>query len=779
MPADAAAGTDEVGLEAWEFPTPGFGPPSITLPLDYGLHADERLCTRCEHPDDYPTFLSVVLDGMPLYISRFFRSVTTFPEQNVKKIGDGRLMDSEDYLQPLCTKCSGPLIAALEQVPAHAEGVHSCYCAVPRCCRRCEPLFDGVTADLLEERQFFIPDEAFYTWKSMGQLKFGHDKKNFHVGWTAACESSMRKPLDDFHLRRCEALMDFLPAITRLQSVPAYTLPRLVSLMNFRCLNSLFCKPLYSKKQRWQLYPQHLGFSNQVYRHNFATAWTPVGDVRAAASASVSEASDALSQLEVEVDSRDGVVPARVQRVTPERAAEVGITGQDLPERLPSEGPPQMSADGRHELTDTEVAFRTGPIVGNPVVFDPTSEHNVAAVATERIGGKHAESRAYLWDPDPEMKKHAKAIVNVLKSRLFTQANVRKWTLELGTADQLFDPKLSEQAARNLITEIQAGYQLKTQMPFMVKRECTAKSSKPPRGIADAGLATFVASAQVLKVIEHGLSELDHAVNIKHRPKDEVLDAISEECTEEFVYQSHGGLDRKRFPPESFRFLESDYSRFEFSQALEFESDAAGRVVGWQVPPLSEYEMGMLAWERELIRHVSTLLPQVLHELREQSEQVNLPSTVRTSFVPKLKIDQSSFRRPSWSLTLHLLCRTSGQGQTSWGNRLNNAISMTIATLKSPVSFWARLCDFHEGTRPASDALKPETWVFISQWGEMIRWRPWMEGDDFKAHVGGSRELAANPLECRLDALPNWQGVLDRLHKLGLEPKMVLYRSAE
>lgn len=778
--------------------------------LDAAVMASETASAALEAGHDAASHL------VPNCVARFFRNEATFPEQPPRHTSDARIMDGQEYLQPFCLTCSAEQFAVLCRLPdaPYPAGVYKATCAVPRCCRRCNPFYDGMTLDLLEERTFFFPGEDFLTWKSMGMMKLGHDKKNFQVGWTAAMEVQMRRTdfptpsVREVHLLRCQALMDFLPFITLLQATPAVSVPRVVRLAFPSCVQEFMRKPIYvdRSEQYNRLLPSQVTSGRR--RYTYATAWrpleeedycgppplpppatppspappVPVNPAFATLPPITSlqirpQASHPLTQLQSQVDERDGVVPSRVQRVTQAEAEAAGIQGIALPEALPSSGPPEMSADGRHELTDTPLAYRTAPIIGNPVVFDNTSEHNLAAVVTERIGGIHAEKRTFLWQPTPDMIKDGRSCLNVLLKRVFTQENVLRWALELGTTDQLFDPKLSEKAARALITDIQAGYELKRVLPVMVKREVTAKSSKPPRGIVDAGLATFVASAQVLKIIEAGLSEFDEPANIKHRAKDVVLDSISTECTRDYVFSGPGCLAPGTFAEESFRFLESDYTRFEFSQALEFTSDQQGRVEGWRVPKFTEHEMGMLYWERELIRHVSKLLPSCLFELQTQSEQVNVPQDVRSKVVPKLKPDPSKFTKPCWSLVMHLLFRSSGQGQTSWGNRLNNSISMAVSTLKSPSGYFARLADFLDGTRPKYEAIYPSTWCFISRWGERIRWRCWMEGDDFKAHIAGSKELSSDPEQCDLQHLPNWKGVLDRLNLFGLEPKMVMYRS--
>lgn len=717
-------------------------------------------------------------------VARSFVSVTSFPRPAPRSNAMGRLMDGEEYLQPFCGRCSARLIDALADEDVAEADSWQCTCAVPSSCPRCDPFFDGTLTGDLVDRTFFIPGELYLTWKAMSHMKMGHEKKNFHVGWTAALEASIRKLDMVHHTLRCEALMDFMPVITLLQATPATSTPRLVSDGHFlSCFKPLFHGPLFSPTAF------HSVPGSATVRANFATPWVykpyeeaavfigPLPEDTSSSRTSPEVCSAPVVATEMAIAERGGVVPARVMVVTNEEAEAIGISNPDLPVPPPSAGPQQLAPGSTNcVIDDAEVGFAIAPVMGNPVVYSPNDIRNVAAVMVHRVGGPHAEKREHKWAPTPDMIRDAKSCIHLLKRRLFTRENVTRWAIELGTLDQLFDPKLSEQAARNLITDLQAGYQIKSEAPFMVKRECTAKASKPPRGICDQGLATFVASAQVLKVIEHGLTQLDHAVNIKHRPRDEVLDSITAQCTEQAVFSGPGKLNEKDFPKESFRFLESDYTRFEFSQSLEFTTDAEGKVNGWKVGRMSEEEMGMLFMERELIRHVSELLPGVLHELASLEASITLPDSVRMRAVPKVKQDKTAFKKPCWALTLVLLFRLSGQGQTSWGNRLNNTNCMVVSTLKTPTAYWARLLDFFEGRRPQHELLQPVTWVFISRWGEQIRWRPWMEGDDFKAHIAGSRELAADPSCCDLEKLPNWKGVLERLHLFGLEPKICLYR---
>jgi len=344
---------------------------------------------------------------------------------------------------------------------------------------------------------------------------------------------------------------------------------------------------------------------------------------------------------------------------------------------------------------------------------------------------------------------------------------------------ELFQPKMSADKVREIADMLLAGYDFKQYTSVMVKKEVTAKPKKPARGVMDRGPEAFVASAYVHKIIEHMLSEFDEPLNIKHREKAKIMTGITRECSKSHVY-GRSGLSPEAYPSTSARFIESDYGKFEYSQSLRYLydkddpwGDKTGK--GWDVC-VDDSATGMLAWERRLIRHVSAHLPDVLNELAEMSRELNLSEDLQVNFKPKVKIIQEMFAKVNFRLVLLMLCRKSGDAQTSYGNRLHNLIAMAVSTLEQPSRLFMLLADFYHGRKPKEQISWPIHWVFRSPSGRNIRFRPWAEGDDFIAHIVGDDQCAASPEECDLEKLPHRKQVLTQLNRFGLESSYFLRR---
>lgn len=732
----------------------GMGEPCRGTQALYPPFCDPLSHTPCftpedigQGPDDFPPFSSLLLGLFPVGIRRWFDHLTDYPEALAPRTGDGALLDSEEYLAVLCTGCHPEMVDALS---VELPNSHYCFCGVQKRCRRCDPHFRGVTVDLLDERKFFLPSEAVLTLNAMYCMKRGSEKKNMQVAWTAYCEK-FQEQVD----LRTEAMLNFIPAITRLQATPAHRTPRWF-------LHCPYSTHLTSLRE-------FFGYRNNLYddRAVYATPWRRGDD---GGDPDTSETASSRSEELAEFIGEHGHVPARRDRISQDVADKVGITGSALPTRLPSDGPAAMTSDGRHEVTECDKAKQIAPTLGNAVFFDPNDPHNNVSVMVNRIGGRKAEKRTYRFKPTKAAVDEARRILSILQNRVFTRERVLQACMELGLLEQLFDPKLGPDRVRSLVETLLTGYGLKTTTALMVKSETTAKASKPPRGVMDAGLEAFVASAYVHKIIEHVLSHFDEPCNIKHRGKDEVMTGITTQCSRQHIRRTVGGLSEKEFPDESFRLVESDYSKFEYSQALEFDDTARPGQKCWSLPK-DEYSMGVLAWERDLIRWVSSLLPDCLNECAKLMDERNLPAQAKTNFVAKLKDNKIAFDKPSWNLVVFLLCRKSGDAQTSYANRLNNMIAMAIATLERGRDLFHRLADIMEGKK---DANRPDTWIFKSRTGDRLYWRPWLEGDDFMSQVAHRSLIALRPTEGLAHA-PYFQEVLRTLNEFGLESSYELF----
>jgi len=729
----------------------------FTSPIVRGATVASDALVGCSHST--ATGLSLLAAAARRRLARPFDEVVCYPEMGVSRIGSGIVMDEEEYVQSFCLGCSGWLIRALAEPVTVA---HTAHVLVPSRCRRCHPNFRGLTAGDIVPLTFFFPSVLYDVWVAMGQLKRGHEKKNYHVGWTNAVEAYARD--NGGWTPRLEALLHFMPAITRLQAFPSVALPRWVAGLPDGRLRDV----LWIVTHRYL--HDHASCASLWRRSDQGQTALAVED----GSPKVPPpAVTAATLRDADIDANGGIVPACAVVLGNSDGEAVGIVGLDLPQRLPSAGPPQLSADGRHEFTDADIAHRIAPILGTPCVYDPNDERNLVSVIRDRIGGPRAEARKNRYNPSADHKGEVRRILALLRTEWFTAERVLQWTLELGTLDQLFDPKLSEAKARDMITEIQAGYQLPDKVPLMIKREATSNPGKAPRGICDAGLQSFVSSAQVLKVIEHGLDHLDHVINIKHRPKAAVLDSITATCA---------GAKGLSLPLDSFRVVECDHSTYEWTQSLQFSSEQVGNAYHWRVDGFDEVELGVLAIERDIIRHVADLMPKAICELHQQMVERTLNGSTKVTFVPKVKLDHSQFKKANWRLVMYLRARLSGDGQTSWGNRFHNMVVMSVVSLRRGRDLWRRLVDMATGKRPATDADLPQTWVFEAATpGKAHRfyWRPWGEGDDFMAHTAGNPALAGKPDTCDLEdaALTQWSDIRRGLESFGFSPKLVVRRN--
>jgi hypothetical protein len=659
----------------------------------------------------------------------------SYPVGERPHLGSGHLLDDEHYVQPFCLKCSGVLIEAL---CSFEEGVaqHTCVCWIPTRCQACDENFfpRGLQERDLVERRVYCPSEMCVTFKAMGHTKQAHQKKNWHLAWTAFCEG---KNVD---VRR-EALMDFMVRITQLHSHPARVFPRWAALPVLRCID-------------WS-YPLRLG-------SRFATSWEPMSKHGEAVEVEV--ASHPLVALDAATTANGGFVPT-VERVqTPEVLGDLGMEpGPRLSDPTASGSGP----GGQNYVTPSQIAPRIGPLLGPDVtVYDPNSHGNAQSVVAERVGDSHAGKCRFSWRPTPEMQAEAEKILAMLKKEVFTKERVVDACRNIGSMEDAFSGKLSEDATRTLVNELLSGYKLDDKVPLMVKKEVMQDSSKPPRGVMNMGLHSFISGAYVHKVLEYILSNFDDPVNIKHRPKSEVMDELTRKGSFEGIYEGEGSLDTAMFNPASARFVESDYGKFEFSQRWEFKCHADGLEAGWRIEGMDQqFLQGMLGWEMSLINHVERLIPHAYNELWQRRQK---PKKATTVFVPCVK--DENFKRFNWRFTLFLLCRRSGDAQTSYGNRLHNLMAMAISNLKQGRDLFWRLLDIMTGRKKDT----PNTWVFKFPDGSMQYWRPCAEGDDYAAHTIGNKQLCENKGCIDLEVITTHKDVLERLNLFGLESKYFL-----
>lgn len=683
-----------------------------------------------------------LLKGPFVALAGRFRAVdelVSWPEAPCAPLGTGRILDDESYEQPFCLRCSGPLIAAM---CAPVDGpAHVCSVFVPTSCHRCSPdhyFYGGTLRTTLELRELRMPSAQCRTYLAMGHMKRAHPKKNHHLGMTATFEAT-----PGGMAAREEAFMHFLPRVAQLQNHPARCWPRWHSW-------PILCRFDWS-------YPV------AEWMGTFGTPWLPDGkDV--ATKVAVASTSSALQ--DAAIVENDGVVPARIDHVDPAVARACGITGTLPPPPLPSAGPLCFTPDGRCRLSDAQVAFAVGPVLGTAVVYDPGAHENAISVCCNRIGGQHAEARKFRWAPANAEKKQMRACVEWLCHHVFTKEALLEAALEKGTLDIMLADKMGEETARRMINDLQAGHEVNPAVPILVKREATNTPGKAPRGVMDKGRENFVGTAFVLKLMESVYGHFDASVNIKGRPKSEVLDEISTACSREAVY-GPDGLDEAVHPAASARLIESDYSKYEYSQALEFANHDEGVAAKFSAEGKDEADLGLLFVERQLIRHCLRLLPAVLDEIGAQ-ESLVLPGQCMTTFKAKVKECKAAMSRIRWEFLVFLLSRLSGDVQTSWANRAHNMLLMLCSTLARPIDALVRLQLFQHGTLNPKHA---KNWCFAMRNGaKRVAYRRfWLEGDDYLAHLVGDKTMLSMAADAPAAVSPTQADVLAALNAFGVD----------
>lgn len=682
----------------------------------------------------------------------FSARCVTYPLQIQPVPGRGVVVDEERYQVTLCPRCQPERLAHLTRP---VEG-YSCKAHLLKRCPDCSSKPEGcVLKEELEEVEIFLPTKLYVSLANMRFAKDGYEKRNVHVGWGALCEHTA---LDPTH----EAYATALPLITRLQNTRAFQLPWLVSAVMPNWTIFLFVGPAIPNQACW------------------ATRWKQTKPGSSPSDVPQTPVVHTTAQrLDVQVQEFGGL-PGRVASTTPEQVETLGLTGRAPQPTVgdtglhPSSQLLPMSIDGRHAVDRDQTAERVAPVLGNACFYASkghSGEANALHALAERIQDPHASIRKFSYGPSAAHKKTVRKCLNVVTQKWFTEERVRSYLLEMGQLQDMLHGKLSEADTRRMVDELLAGVEVSETVDAMVKREVTAKATKPPRLVMDRGLHRFLIAAAACKVAERGLTELDEPCNIKHAPKDERMDALSETLSEEQVFgpPERGGLPM-HFKRSETLLVENDFSTYEYTQALEFQTDAQGRRCKWAVTGFDEVDLGLLSMERDLIKHVCDLVGTVLNELYPLAEQVLLPQVAKTELKPKGHKDKTSFYRPNWRLVLFLRIRCSGDNQTSWGNRFNQFVPFSIATLgENAPQFWHRLIDFAE---KKADPTKASSWIFSRNDGKVrkqVYWRPFGEGDDHLTQLNTGEAVGTSP-----ETTPSLQRVAATLESFGLTHNLVL-----
>nr|WPR18141.1 MAG: RNA-dependent RNA polymerase [Chemarfal virus 147] len=373
------------------------------------------------------------------------------------------------------------------------------------------------------------------------------------------------------------------------------------------------------------------------------------------------------------------------------------------------------------------------PPVGNPCIYSQHSVLNRALGAAERM----ICPPNIKFAPEPALAGRRESFKRFLLAEVFTKARISKAVQELGVFEEFCSKKLTEDRVYEIMDEIRKpGFSFMARTAI-VKREATAKPSKPPRCVQDAGLEQCMASVLTLAVFEHVLfsDEICGKFSIKHKDKETAMRDIATEFMKPVMQQGHRAVG-SRAKPERMCGLEIDQTRFEFHQRLQEDQ---GR------------KRGLLDWEL-------SVLDQIWHHLRNSSS-INpagnsfdeiLSWYLGDKMTLRAKKPKDAAKDPNrWNIITKFIFRASGDRGTSSLNFLVELGSLLCIVLADPTQPIRRCM---RGEDPAA--------FYQSSFGMKVFLRAWTEGDDFCAKMSAS-------------ILPHIPEVERLFTTLGLEAKIV------
>lgn len=683
-------------------------------------------------------------------VSRWCSPIVEYPTPRLLEPGRGVVLDEECYRPNFCvTCCEGGRLALLSRpIP----GGYCCTVSLLRRCADCSCELDAhVQLCELEDVDVYLPPKLYHSLSHMRQAKDGFPKRNLHVGWGALVEHA---EVDEYH----DAILHVLPEITRLQNWPARQVPWVVSTFFPTSLHGFFRGPALARAAwatRWYSVPGNAEPEGEGERVHNQTA-----------------------MLEVKVEEHGGLA-ARVSFTPPDAVTALALTGREPSQEVGDTGlvpgDPRLpqSVDGRHAVDVDQCAERIGPVIGNACYYATrrqSGEANALGCMARRIGDGKAKARKFTYDPSPADKALMNQCVNLLKKEWFTKERVQAKVIEMGQLHEMLAGKLAESRVRTMVDELLAGHEISESVEAMVKGEITSKASKAPRLVMDRGLHRFLIASYASKVVEELLTELDIHCNIKHKAKAERMDDMSAYLSAECVWAApkDGGLGAE-FSQDEMVLFENDFSTYEFTQTLEFVSEPEGKRYGWRLNGTEdESDKGLLFIERALLDHICTLIGEVMCELYPFQERVLIGKLLKIELKPKVGPTPEAFLKPNWRLVMWMRMRLSGDTQTSWGNRVNQTIPLSIAILGSQaVAFWARLMDFCAGRLNPNLA---SSWIFTKS-RKRIYWRPHGEGDDQLSQVHTKEKPGSSAEDS-----PLLMRVAKKLESFGLTHNLVLVK---
>lgn len=680
---------------------------------------------------------------------RAFDTTITWPAQPALVPGDGKVLDSGEYRPPFCRTCCAPHIRALEATPKGWRA-HSCFVAIPDRCQGCDPRFapGGAEERDLGLSELFLPSDMIRNLHAQQNFKFAHSKKNLHLAFVARCEGEMDA--------KREAAMFYMPAIVQLQSTEARRLPRWANSRFFRWL--VPSAPIWDEQAM------------------FATPWLPCDhEDWMEASDDVEAASHLCARQDAQIAEHGGKISARLHAFDRPAAEAAGITG--LPPDEMMSVPDHQTVDGRDAVVGPN--SRIGPLPSLVVNFDPKAPQNTIGVVTGRIGDPHACKRKHKYAPSDSMKTELKVIADLIERRVFTREKILKAATELELLEKVMAGKVNKEKVNEWTADILAAHGCDTKIPIIVKNEVTTNPEKPPRGIMDMGPESHLANAMVIAVYEKMWGEFDCGLNIKKDKKSTIIDNLTQACSAQGIFATLP-QEGSRVDPDTAVIVECDFGKFEYAQTAEFIDDKEGKERGYKIAGYDNpVELGLLFIEKKIILKIAQELPNVLNELANTRQQVEYQKRekCKSTFCPKPGPVTVKMGRVNWRFVLFMLCRLSGDLQTSVANRGNGLIAHAICTLKQGRDLFLRLLDVYEGNIPRTDMQYPSFWRFRLFTGEMGFWKPWMEGDDHAAILIGINSLSLVN-ETRANQSAECLQVTARLASLGLEGALFFHKSA-
>lgn len=638
-------------------------------------------------------------------------------------------MTTEVYSEPFCTCCVkyAPLMIRDEEHP---------YCftsTVPTSCQRCSCRlqFEGHSLRLYDEVSFFLtePEANFLT--ALSKAKAANPKRNFSLGIATFLEGSSN---GEERKRLLQSVMQhylFYRGAPRMEQMPYH---------------DGWVQTFFSPEAR---ITRVFDATTDTWRNTLATNIYKVVAVQDAVNDDDEEDDDGETGTEVSTPAHGapcvavqappapaipaGVpagshvanTPAVLAEVT--AAAEGGVQARQFVGTVPDTSaiafgaatfpvpPPSVvcgmtavepSAPAGVMKAPEVVVPTTGPMYGNPVIYDHKHSPNRVHAASIRMDVKCH------YNPSDAMKKRLASYDSVMMRRVFSFANIRKSIQNLPFFAELGNAKLTTDKFLEIFNALDV---VLPKRYANIKLEATAKPSKPARLVYDEGLPRTVINTVVAHVFEDIYFAPCHfgRASIKYKPRAEAIQSIVEECS----------IDC----PAACGFLEVDQTGFEYHQTTEKAEN--GELEGLLVSELNILERIFICLTEMHVNKSSYAL--ILKEMAD--------AVVVAKGKPDPKQEDANLKDPfARDVRTDKFFRTSGHKLTSGGNHYQETKCTTCVFMDDPgdwLNKWLNHCGRHPNLKALAQD-QPIPLRAISSNGGLptvrgkVPFRPWMEGDD-------------------------------------------------